>query len=95
MTRDGAAAESGPEGEDAADAQGERSARAALLDLQLKSLDDDALHGRLDALAASAPGLIDVEDEDAESPPVRWHAPDAPRPALAARAPTDAEKEGL
>jgi exodeoxyribonuclease V beta subunit len=73
-------------GEDAADAQGERSARAALLELQLKSLDDDALHGRLDALAASAPGLIDVEDEDAESPPVRWHAPDAPRPALAARA---------
>jgi exodeoxyribonuclease V beta subunit len=72
-------------GEDAADAPDDQSARAALLELQLRSREDAALHARLDALAASAAGLIDVEEEDTESPAVRWHAPDAPRPTLAAR----------
>ncbi len=60
--------------------------RQALLQLGLRTLDDDALRARADALAAAAPGLVAVEDEDADAPAARWTPPDAPRPPLAARA---------
>ncbi|MGZ9121331.1 MAG: 3'-5' exonuclease, partial [Gemmatirosa sp.] len=72
-------------GDDAAPEDGAQSARSALVDLQLKGHDDDALRDRLEALMATAPGLIDVEDEDVSAAPARWRAPDAARPSLAVR----------
>jgi exodeoxyribonuclease V beta subunit len=72
-------------GDDAAPADGARSPRSALLDLQLRARDDDALRDRLEALTATAPGLIAVDDEDLEAPAARWQAPDAARPPLAVR----------
>jgi exodeoxyribonuclease V beta subunit len=73
-------------GDDVVPGDAGQSPRSALADLQLRGRDDDALRDRLEALEATAPGLIAVEDEDVAAPPARWRAPDAARPPLAVRA---------